>query len=105
MNPPARDYGPLTEPQRELCRLNLGLAYYIARIRYRPRIALDECDLLELAFIGLCKGAQHYDPSRGKFSTIACRAMHSEINDKLAAMRRKKRTPTGHMLRLSLDPS
>lgn len=103
-----RQYEPLTESQRELCRANVRLAYYIAKIRFKwlkDDYSVNADDILELAWIGLCKGAQRHDPARGAFSTIACRAMHSEITAAIRCRHSKKRHPTGRVLSLCIDPS
>ena len=104
MGRPGLQYGPLTELQRETVAANLGVAIYAIGLRRQRALGiLNEDDLTELAWIGLCKGAQRHNPKRGKFSTIATRAIFSEINSELRKQARKKRRPCAPILSLSID--
>ncbi len=99
--PDAKPIVPLTEPQREKAAANIKLAYSYAFFRAKTLKCLNEDDLVELAWIGLCRAAQVHDPLRGKFSTIARWRMKNEINSAIVRWHQQKRRPTGKLLRWS----
>src|SRR5262245_13792607 len=68
--------------KEELVTENLRLAPYVVRrfmSRYRVPAALgmETDDLISEAFLALCRAADLWDPSRGKFSTYAVAAIHN----------------------------
>lgn len=59
-----------------LCKTHEGLVKSQAKLYLRPGIEMD--DLVQEGYMGLCRAAQKYDPSRGaKFSTYAVRWIRS----------------------------
>ncbi len=98
--PHARPIVPLTELQREKAAANIKLAYSYAFFRAKTLKCLNEDDLVELAWIGLCRATQVHDPAKGAFSTIARWRMKSEINTAIVGLHRKKRRPTGQLMGL-----
>lgn len=65
--------------KQELIEQNMNLVYYVINTFY-PYAKFDE-DIIQWGMIGLCKAANKWDESRGKFSTIACLYIRSEIHD------------------------
>ncbi len=98
--PNARPVVPLTELQREKVAANINLAYAYAWFRKKHIKCMNDDDVIELAFIGLCRAAQIHDPDRGKLSTIASLCMRNSINSGLVASHQKRRMPTGVMFGL-----
>ena len=68
----------LTNSQRDLVECNINIAYDVAHHTYHPHIALE--DAIQLAMLGLCIAAHHYDPSKGKFSTLAYLSASQQIH-------------------------
>lgn len=67
----------LTSAQQKLVEDNHNLIYSFLNSQHLPHI-----DYYDIAAIGLCKAAIHYDQSRSKqtaFSTYAYRVMYNEI--------------------------
>jgi RNA polymerase sporulation-specific sigma factor len=78
----------------ELVEQNMNLVYFIINKDY-PTYRYDE-DIVQSGMLGLCKAADKYDASRGKFSTYAGRCIRNEINREF--IRRKP-----HQNLISLD--
>lgn len=82
----------LTDGQRRLVEDNIRLATFIAK-RFTGVMAytgLDFDDLFSLACLGLCRGAQLYDPAISKPSTYLCRCCETAILHELCKIRRRR---------------
>lgn len=77
----------LTETQRQLAGENHNLIYAFL---HEKNLSID--DWYDTAAIGLCKAAGAYDPSRGKFTTIAYRCMYHEVCKEMRMAGVQKRT-------------
>lgn len=66
---------PLTNAQQRLVEENIGLAHSVAGgfLLKGRAVGMDYDDLVSLAYIGLCRGAQLYDASISKPSTYLWR--------------------------------
>lgn len=65
----------LTDTQRQLAADNHNLIYAFL---HKRNLSVD--DYYDIAVIGLCKAARHFDPGRGlAFSTFAYRCMDGEL--------------------------
>ncbi len=77
------DYNTAEEPQKtqlrdQLIELHMPLARYLAR-RYKNRGIAEE-DLQQVAYIGLIKAVERYDPTQGwEFSTYATPTISGEV--------------------------
>lgn len=68
----------LTKEQEELVLQNRPLVKYMM---HKFHVPLDEREDVEsIGYIELTKAARVYDPSRGNFSTIACKYLENAIN-------------------------
>lgn len=78
---PTYGYGrePLTEAQKKLVEDNIGLCY--SMMKRHSKIPYDQWDemLAEVVLSGLISAARKFDPSRGKFSTLACIAIRQRL--------------------------
>ena len=77
--------GEYMSMNNELVEKNINLVYFIINRDY-PTYRHDE-DIVQSGMLGLCKAAEKYDESRGKFSTYAGRCIRNEINQEF--LRRK----------------
>ena len=69
----------LTEQQKRLAEDNMSLVKYAIIKRFGKEMLADE-DLLQCGYLGLCKAALRFDPSRGvAFSTFAYRCICNEV--------------------------
>ncbi|WP_304459637.1 sigma-70 family RNA polymerase sigma factor [Alicyclobacillus sendaiensis] len=84
----------MNEAQERLVVENRGLVYFVAnRLRHRAQDAGVEFeDLVATGMLGLCKAARVYDPSRGKFSTIAVVYIQHEMMKLVDRARRRPKT-------------
>lgn len=78
----------LTEGQSKMVEENHNLIY-----GYLSKNNLNIDDYYDLAAIGLCKAAIHYDPNRSKFSTLAYTCMGNEIKGYLQSLNKKSFIP------------
>ena len=62
----------------KLIEQHINLVYFIVNKEY-PTYHHDE-DIIQSGMLGLCKAAQKFDESKGKFSTYAGRCIRNEIN-------------------------
>lgn len=70
---------PLTDEQRRLVEENQGLVAFTIR-RYFPGVKPHEFeDAFAAGLIGLCRGVQRWDASKGKLSTIAVQWIRAAI--------------------------
>lgn len=82
----------LNDEQRELVINNMKLVYKIAS----ERGLLKDQDAVQSGFIGLCKAAEKYDPSRNtKFQTYACVAISRWIDGLNSERKYRKRIKDG----------
>jgi len=79
----------LTAEQQQLVADNHNLIYDCLH-----RNGWDIDEFYDLAAIGLCKAAMAYDPSKGKFTALAYRAMSNEVKKTFELAACKKRTAT-----------
>ena len=79
----------LTAEQQKLAADNHNLIYDCLH-----RNGWDIDEYYDLAAIGLCKAAMAYDPSKGKFTALAYRAMSNEVKKTFELAACKKRTAT-----------
>ena len=80
----------LTESQQDLVERSINIAYDVAHHTYHPHMGFE--DAVQTAMLGLCRAAHHYDPSKGKFSTLAyLSARHQIIMEE-----RKYNSPTAY---------
>lgn len=78
----------MTEERQKLVTDNLGFAHMIAN-RYRS-MNLEFDDIVSVAYVGLVRAANAFDPDRGfKFTTFAAKVITNEI---LYYARRQKKT-------------
>lgn len=63
--------------QEQLIQDNMGLVYHVIQQKY-PTFIGDE-DLIQSGMVGLCKAAESFDPTVGKFSTFAYWCILNEI--------------------------
>ena len=75
----------LSTSQQRLVEDNMKLVYLIVSKDY-PTYIHDE-DIISTGLLGLCKAAEKFDESKGKFSTYAGRCIRNEINQEF--IRRK----------------
>ena len=78
----------MTEKQRQLATENHSLIYSFLRKHH-----YDQEDYYDLAAIGLCKAAKHYNESMGTFSTLAYKCMLNEIRKYLTVQGAARRIP------------
>lgn len=101
------DAQALTDSQRRLVEDNIRLATFVAK-RFTGIMecaGLDFDDLFSLACLGLCHGAQLYDPAISKPSTYLCRCCENAILQELRKLRRQAQlvktvsldAPVGHL--------
>lgn len=64
----------LTDKQRKLVEKNHNLIFHVAN-----RFGFDLDKYYDVLAIGLCKASVKYDPTKGKFSTIAVHIMKQEV--------------------------
>lgn len=77
----------LTDQQRQLVADNHNLIYAYLHSKHLP---VD--DFYDLAAVGLCRAALAYDPARGKFSTLAYKAMSNEVGTEFRIRATARRT-------------
>lgn len=82
----------LNKQQRKLVEKNHGLIY-----SFLIKNKLPQDEYYDVAAIGICKAALCYDPRKGMFSTLAYKAMSSEVYHKIRDERRKKDIPQSLM--------
>lgn len=82
----------LTASQRRLVEDNIRLATFVAKrfTSVMEYAGLDFDDLFSLACLGLCHGAQLYNPAISKPSTYLCRCCESAILQELRKERRRR---------------
>lgn len=94
---PAQPIKPLNDEQRKLASDNHKLIYAMMH-----KMNLNE-DMYDVLAIGLCNAAREYEPSKGKFSTFACTAMHRAAYNEFHIINAKKRTMNETEIRLELS--
>lgn len=67
---------------------NENLVYFMVH-KYFPDLCNDD-DIIQCGRIGLWKASEHYDDSRGKFSTFASKCIINEIKNELRSRYREK---------------
>lgn len=85
----------LTLEQQTLVEKNHNLIYAML---HKYKLPID--DYYGIAAIGLCNAALAYDPTKGKFSTFACRVM---INELFGEIRRENAKKRGKRKTISMD--
>lgn len=80
----------MTPEQRKLVEDNMRLVHVVLRDRFGP-LPGDYDDWVQIGMIGLCKAAMHFDPEKGKFSTLAVAAIQNEIRQRLRFDRQLRR--------------
>lgn len=60
---------------------NMKLVNFVLH-KYFPRLAFDE-DMIQVGMVGLCRAAENYDESKGKFTTLAARSIRNTILNEL----------------------
>lgn len=78
----------MTEQQRDLVQNNHNLIYSFL---HQHKLPVEE--FYDLAAIGLCHAAMHYDPNISLFSTFAYKCMLSQCMKEVNAKNRAKRIP------------
>lgn len=86
----------LTENECKLVEGNFPLVYWFAATKYPSEMALitskiDSDDLVELAFVAICKAAQTYKPGSGKFSTWFTKIAKREVLQEIRRNNRNNR--------------
>ena len=61
--------------------------------KYYPSWAFDE-DMQQIGMIGLCRAADNYDPTKGKFSTFATQYIINEVRHEFRRLSTQSRTGT-----------
>lgn len=82
----------LTESQKDLVERNINIAYDVVHRTYHPHLDFD--DAVQTAMLGICRAAHHYDPSKGKFTTLAYLSAIHQIQTE----ERKYNSPTAYAI-------
>lgn len=86
----------LTAEQKKLVEDNWRLVRFVIKKYFRngQGYPVEYEDMEQIGYLGLCKAARDYDPSRGvKFSTLATLAISNAILKHLRALNMPKRRP------------
>lgn len=80
----------LTPEQQELAAENERLIWAVL-----AHYAVEAGAYYDVAAVGLCRAAAHYDPGRGKFSTYSWKCMAAEMHHAFAQRRREDEADDG----------
>ena len=80
----------MNHEQSTLVESNMNLVYYIIS-KYYPTYLYDE-DIVQSGMLGLCKAAERFDDTKGKFSTFAGRCIRNEINQEFIRRKPEQKT-------------
>lgn len=87
----------LNEEQRELVVSNMGIVYKAAIDRGK----YNDPDAIQWGFLGLCKAAERFDPTKGvKFSTYAYNYVKWSLNGPYSETKHSSRVSNGDVVHL-----
>jgi RNA polymerase sporulation-specific sigma factor len=88
-----RNTRPLTPEQRALVEANVGCVGWFLGQRNSVVQTIGYDDAFQIGCLGLMKAARNYDPTRGKFSTLAMIEIRNAIMHSIRESKAVRRTP------------